>query len=270
MSNFLTIYYLLISLIFLNIQGALKHFDYQNQIFSWLNLWKTNISLTYANATLLLWFIVLLSILNAFRRTKAISIVLAILIYTFFSFLYSLGKINHSYHIWIISSFLICFFNFKSELHEKRNRLTLRLIQVTLLSHYFISGLWKLRSLKGVFYFDTYVGTALEHLAYSVAEGGQLSQLSELLVYNYPMILGGGFIILLLFQISCLIPIILDKFYSTYGIFSILFHCATGMILGIWFEGTIIAAFFFLIITEECILKRPNFITNFRKKVFRA
>ena len=82
-----------------------------------------------------------------FYPSKYLKIVTSILFLIIFSikFSYGSGKISHSFHPWLISCILMCFVSSDKKLTSQTNLLVFRLIQSILLSHYFISGLWKIR-----------------------------------------------------------------------------------------------------------------------------
>lgn len=133
---------------------------------------------------------------------------------------------------------------------EYKNLLIIRLLQSTLLSFYFISGLWKLRDLG----FTNWGSAALEHMSYAIAEGNGPSQsIQQALLIDYPWVSVMGFTAVLIFQLSTLIPVITLRYFSLWGIGSICFHASTGIALGIWFTPTVLASLLFLILFENLI-----------------
>ena len=101
-----------------------------------------------------LWFHPLIGLLALFFCLfcvliphKYLKILCSVFVLLFISIEYSYGKVSHSRHVWMLSSVLMCFLSSDQTLKSKSNYLTLRLMQALILSHYFMSGLWKMRSL---------------------------------------------------------------------------------------------------------------------------
>lgn len=163
---------------------------------------------------------------------------------------FSYGKINHSEHIWMISSVLVCFISYQKPLSSFRNLLVIRLMQTTLLSFYFISGLWKIRELG----FSKWGEAALEHIAYAVAEGnGPGKYIQQLITVDRPWLTTAGFALVILFQISSIIPVFTMRYFKLWGIGAVFFHLSTGAVLGIWFKPTALAAILFLIFFQNLL-----------------
>lgn len=185
-----------------------------------------------------------LCILIPNRYLKIITSVLVLLI---FSLRYSYGKIDHENHIWMISSVLMCFVSSEKSLNSKENLFTLRLTQALLLSHYFISGLWKLRYLFEYSIQDM----TLEVIAYTLIRyANEPNIFLKALLYQYPIVLYFGFFCILIFQLSSLAPVFLNRFFVLYGILTALFHISTGITISVYFLSTVPAVLFFLIIAE--------------------
>jgi len=170
-----------------------------------------------------------------------------------FSMIYSYGKISHDNHVWLISAFLMLFFSSQSLLNSKSNLFLIRLIQSLILSHYFISGVWKLKKIFPLEY--SLESIALESFAYALAEKGLDDHfLIEFFgLYWASKILGWGLFFVISFQLSCLIPILCHRYFMIYGFFAVLFHASTGVALLISFKPTVLAVLFFLILTEMMI-----------------
>jgi hypothetical protein len=172
----------------------------------------------------------------------------------FYSILYSKGKINHSSHAWIWSACLLVFIEQNKPLSYGRNFFVLRLIQSIILSHYFISGSWKLTSIGNFLTPSLAEQTILEHIYHTIAEGnGPSTIIKNLLLKIDPIYLGLCFYLVIIFQFSCIIPIIRQCYFRYWGYMAILFHVSTGLFLGIWFLNTISALLFFLIFTEDIL-----------------
>lgn len=165
------------------------------------------------------------------------------------------GKIDHYFHIWIFSSLFICFLDMKQLIHAPRNYFVLRLIQITLLSQYFNAGLWKLRLAFDSASQDEFLIRPLNHLAYSVAAGNGPARLFQGFIFDPSLLpfMQIGFGAVVLFQLSSVVPVLINKHWKLWGCFAIAFHLATGLMMGIWFEETLIAAAFFLILCESLL-----------------
>ena len=126
----------------------------------------------------------------------------------------------------------------------------IRLIQSLILSHYFISGIWKLKTILNLEY--SLEMLALEQVAYALLEKGLNNHflLDFFGLYYGSKVLGYGFFLIIVFQLSCIIPILLNRYFLLYGFLSILFHTSTAIALFISFKPTVMACLFFLILTE--------------------
>jgi len=97
----------------------------------------------------------------------------------------SFGSIGHSEHIWMIAAILMVFVNPELKMGADRNLLVVRLVQGTLLSHYFISGLWKVRSLLPWDQWTSLSEVATEQIAAGIEEGaGPGPLVREMIVQN--------------------------------------------------------------------------------------
>ena len=56
---------------------------------------------------------------------------------------------------------------------------------------------------------------------------------------------------ILLFQLSALTPIFLNRYFKLYGVLAVLFHLSTGIAMDIYFVQTVMSVLFFLIIAES-------------------
>ena len=196
----------------------------------------------------LLFLCCLLScLLCIFIPNKYLKIITSALVLLIFSIKYSYGKIGHENHIWMISSVLMCFFSLDKTLNSKTNLFIIRLAQTLLLSHYFISGLWRFRYLSEYSLKDM----ALEVVAWTLTiYVNEPSIFLKILLHQYPEVLYFGFFCVLIFQISSLVPVFLNRFFVFYGVLAILFHILTSIAIGVYFFSTVPAVLFFLIIAE--------------------
>ena len=118
-----------------------------------------------------------------------------------------------------------------------------------LLSHYFISSLWKIRKMASSHFEFSLLEIVLEYIAYSLED--KMYPLLKILLYDYSWLLSLGYFCVLLFQLTALTPIIFNRFFKFYGILAVLFHLSTGIILSIYMSSTVLAVIFFLIIAES-------------------
>ena len=158
----------------------------------------------------------------------------------------------------------MCFF-LDQALRSRTNLFILRLIQGVLLSHYFISGLWKIRSLIASKFEFSLQEILMEYISVGLARNRmEINVFLNILLHHIPAPLYFGFFCVLVFQITALLPLVLGRFFMFYGILAILFHFTTGIVLGIYFTPTILAVLFFLIVAESMMKNDQNY--KFRKK----
>ncbi|MDE0092723.1 MAG: hypothetical protein OXN83_05520 [Oligoflexia bacterium] len=188
-------------------------------------------------------------LLSIFKPWRALRVLTAFFTLVFFSVLYSYEKMDYLYHAFILSSVLVCFFNENEDLNSRPNLFTLRLIQGALLSHYFMSGLWKLRKM---------ISSDFEFSMQEIAMGSVVDTLVERNIYpilkfllDEPWPLSFGYFCVLIFQLTALTPVFLNRFFKLYGVLALLFHFWTGLIVIDYFEPTVLAVLFFLILAES-------------------
>lgn len=172
----------------------------------------------------------------------------------------ALGKIHHSVHVWMFASLFLCLIKPAAPLTDRMNLGCLRLIQTTLLAHYFIAGVWKVRSLMNSPSADAFIHQVWDHFAYAIAEGNGPGPLI-LGLLTHPIgkpIIEYGFLSVIVFQLSAVIPIALNRHWKLWGILSLTFHIFTGFFLGIWFQNTLLASLFFLIFVEAFREAHPS------------
>ena len=255
MSNVLQVYY---SLLFYLLFSRAEFFI--NDI-PWSSV--KNISTNYINSLANyfnppIWILSLLFLLSLFfaflcifRPLRLLRIITSVLACTIFLILHSYKTIGHHNHIWMISSVLMCFFSPDQGLKSRPNRFIIRLIQALLLSHYFISGWWKLRTLLSAKFEIPFKDMLLEAMAYAqTLRGLEFHPFVQILLYQYPELLSVGFFCALLFQLTALLPVALNKLTVLYGFLAISFHLLVGLTAGVYFSHTVLAILFFLIILE--------------------
>ena len=186
-----------------------------------------------------------------FHPQKYLKIVTSVLVCAIFLILYSYKHIGHHNHIWMISSILMCFFSPDQALKSKTNCFIIRLTQALLLSHYFISGLWKLRTLFSVKFAIPFKDILSEAIAFAqTTRSLEFHIFVKVLLYQHPELLSVGFFCALLFQLTSLLPVFFNNLIILYGVLAVLFHFSMGIISGIYFSHTVLAILFFLIIVE--------------------
>ena len=153
-------------------------------------------------------------------------------------------------HAFILSSVLACFFNDKKTLNFSWNFFILRLTQGVLLSHYFISGLWKIRRMILTHFEFSFQEILTEHIVYALVDYDK-HFLFKFLLYENPWFLSLGYFCVLLFQLTALTPIFFNRWFKLYGVLAILFHFSTSIVLGVYFWETVLAVLLFLIIAES-------------------
>lgn len=183
-------------------------------------------------------------------HNRLLRVFIAFLILFIFFMRSSFGIVLHGTHSWIVSCIWMCFISEKENISSKHNLTVIRLIQATILSHYFFAGLWKSLKLFKVSSWEMYHSHLLDQIAYSlltVSNGPNLSLVQRL--SDLPVLLI-GFLLVVVFQFSSLLPVLLNRGFIFYGVAIVGFHIITGITLGVWFSNTILAVLFFLIITE--------------------
>lgn len=208
----------------------------------------------------LFYILTLTSVFVNIFSTKIIFRILAtFFVLAYFSFYYSAGKISHNNHAWLYACIFMVFYLPFAGTKEVRNYFVIRLIQTTLLLSYFNAGIWKIRTL--ISSNDSIIETVSRHIAFSVAEGNELSKI-VLETLQFPNLVTTGFVLTLLFQLSTIVPISTGKYTKTYGVLAILFHMMTGLTVGIWFASTAWCVFLFFIVSE---LRLPLSINSLLK-----
>lgn len=177
---------------------------------------------------------------------------------TVFYWFHLQGKIDHNMHIWVFAGFFLCWAEAGRTRMDGRNLLILRLIQTTLLAQYFMSGLWKVRSIFSSATGSEFLSQAHEQVVSAVAQGNMIAPpVLEFLSWPRADILVSiGYVGVLLFQLSCVVPIFTGRFWMYWGFAATLFHLTTGFFMGIWFRETIAGALVFLILAEAWVREK--------------
>ena len=206
--------------------------------------------------------------LSIFHPLRYLRIITSVLVCAVFLILYLHKYTGHHNHIWMISSVLMCFFSINQDLNSKTNGFIIRLTQALILSHYFISGLWKLRILFSAKFTIPLKDMLLEAIAYAqTIRGLEFHPFVKILLYQYPELLSVGLFCALLFQLTALLPFVFNNLIVLYGILAVLFHLLVGIIAGIYFSHTVLAILFFLIIIEN-MMKTGAYPDKTQKKSF--
>ena len=260
MNNILRIYYSLLFFLLIDYAGFFINYT----------PWSSVKQLPYSEVSYLLkllnphppiWILTLLflpglvfSFLCIFNPKKYLKIITSVFICITFRILYSYGYVGHHNHIWMLSSVLMVFFSSDQSLKSKNNLFIIRLTQAMLLCHYFISGLWKIRTLISENFSLSFKELLLEIVAYAnTARAFEFHPFVKILLYKHPELLSFGYFFAVLFQITALLPVFFPRFIIPYGVLAILFHFSVGLTAGIYFSHTVLAILFFLIIVEPMI-----------------
>ncbi len=156
--------------------------------------------------------------LNQLCRIAA-AVIASILTFSAFSF----GKINHPTNVWLISAFLMIFFDPKRGFREKPNLYIYDLIQTVILTTYFISGLWKLRDWWSAGSSFDFQSSILSAVAYSIAEGNGPSPVLYPLLDHQAWVFVFGFFVMLLFQLTTVFAVFVRKYRPLWGCFAVFF-----------------------------------------------
>jgi hypothetical protein len=202
------------------------------------------------------FFIVL--VVNIIYQKRFLRVLAFLLLVLTLSLVYSFGKINHFYHIWIYSSFFIIFIDDQQALLSAKNLIFCRLSQTALLLQYFSAGLWKLRSYGiSLISIKEVEAIVMEHIAHGVIESSlPMNSIRSFLVYDEPKLLTFGFLSVLTFQCVCGLGAFAQRGFLVLGVGAFFFHFSSGLTLGIWYFATAIASAFYLIFLES-LLKDP-------------
>lgn len=216
---------------------------------NWLNIDHT---ILYPAIWAINIVVLLITIYKPVRWLRFLSLTF---VYLFFSMSFSYEKITHSHHSWLLAAIFICLLDTRNNLSSPKNIFYVRLMQSLLLCPYFLSGLWKIR---GPLLSQDLFLNAAEQMTSAIAEGNQIHPwfVENLLVTNQNL-LELGFLFVVGFQLSVIVPILRQRNFLIYGGLAIIFHLTTGLIMGIWFLPTI-AAILLLVIGPDFFLEEEG------------
>lgn len=202
------------------------------------------------------YLVVVLTTLGLFGYHKKIILFLTVFLLSLYTTIphIAFGKINHTMHAFIYGSICLLFLNAKKPLNEKSNKTVLRVAQALILSTYFSAGLAKAFAFaQAQNPWRELIGAPTEHLAYAIGEGNGPHFLLYELIQNplAPLFLAFGFFLIILFELSAIVPIFKTSLMKHYGLAVITFHVLCSIALGIWFIEAILASAFFFIFTEN-------------------
>jgi hypothetical protein len=165
--------------------------------------------------------------------------------YIYFSFLGKISSGSNSFLFATFAYFVSLFFSNQ----DHAAKIWVKSMQLWILSSYFNAGLWKLRSFPQNFQF---VEIVKEQFATSfVTEGAPNAFVLESIQNpSLQALLGLGFALTLIFQLTSFLPLFFPRLMVLYGIMSVIFHSATGLFLGVWFNNFILANLLFLVLPQ--------------------
>ncbi len=172
--------------------------------------------------------------------------------YLYYAWFSAFGSTVNMMLIWLISSIVFIFFDEEEAISSEKNKGIIALLQTITLSHYFIAGLWKLRSLMEDFSVTFFKAGVLENYAYSVAEGKVgLRLVTTFLIEDAKFLLYLGMGVVLFFQLSTLYPVLTRKHLKVFGALCLVFHTTVLIFTGIPFYDMALASIFFLYVVEK-------------------
>ena len=168
---------------------------------------------------------------------------------------YCFGWVWHDYYHLMTTAIFMCFLSEKRS-GEKRNFLVLRLVQTSLLVSYFTAGLWKIRNLESLS-LDYLTRASLDHIALSSIFNRPVWGIELLREHSLSLgLVGLGFAMVLLFQLTTLIPIFFNRLFFTYGVMILFFHLSTLIFTNIHSVNTASVTVLFLLWLERTYFSR--------------
>lgn len=223
------------------------------------NFFSVQKSLLYAIVFIISFFALCFCIIV---HKKALRIFTSLLFLLCFAMYHSFGAIGHAFHIWAISIIFVGFLDEKTFLNSKFNKTIIRLVQALCFSHYFLPGLHKVWHIFESGLPDPLYKVVLNATALAIAHRYGPGPLFMEILIKYPWFVFAGWVAVILFQLSCIIPILTGRHIMLWGFFSIGFHFSTALFLGIYFEITVLGALFLFILTEKFIEWEMKFVGN--------
>jgi hypothetical protein len=163
------------------------------------------------------------------------------------------GGAWNAFHHSAVACVLLIFLRGRPEF----DRMVFRLCQAAILSHYFMSGFWKLsKTLTFPSFKDFLTGfwfIPYNAVAAALGEGNGPVPVVLDVIIKYPVILIFGWIFVLTFQCGAFFPVFSPRWVRVWGVGALVFHLATGFFLDIWFAEAMIADAFFLLLYEDWI-----------------
>lgn len=219
---------------------------YFHTVLNWISSF-TGHSFIYLTSYLLSF---LFAILNILRSSRLLRVIFFLLFLLFISLKYSFGTISHPVHIWIYSTFIMCFIFEERNIDYFINKRLIMSVRVIFFSIYLNAGLWKVRglmkSMSDLSLINALRESSQEAIGVSIAHGRYMNESLYSVVQLNENLVIFGFVSVILFQLSCIIPILLDKFVTLYLVGVIIFHTFTGIALGHWYLQTVYMALFLL------------------------
>ena len=238
----------------LNEEASSAQFINLAVIFNFFPLEKNSL---YALIFLMSFFFLSLCIII---HGRSLRIFVSFLFLLCFAMYYSFGAIGHVFHIWAISIIFVGFLDEASLIGTTFNKMIIRLIQALCFCHYLLPGLHKVYHIFAFGLPDPFYKTVLNATALAMAHRYGPGPVFMELLLSYPWFAFAGWIAVILFQLSCIMPILTGKYIMLWGFFCIAFHLSTGLFLGIYFEFTVLGNLFLFILTEKFMEWETRFV----------
>lgn len=216
------------------------------------------LDLSNSQSSMLLLILILITFALTLMASVYPKTIIRFAVAVFMSFLllvyYWGAHMSHTYHAWVICLYVMCFLNADQELDKGNNLSIIRLAQSLLLSHYFIAGLWKVRTMFAFDNLTVFLNYPLDLVASSLAEGQWINYGIIVMIKEWPGVIVFGWMSVVVFQLSTIVPIIKGRGYMVWGLLALGFHFIGGLFLGVWFAQTVLTLLFFLVITEGLLV----------------
>ena len=142
----------------------------------------------------------------------------------------SFEKNSHQYFIWIISMVCVCVVDEKKFITNTFNRSLIHIMQAMCLSHYFLSGLSKIKIIVKKGLPEPLYELALAPIAHSLERQVGPSSFFINIFTDFPWFIFIGWVLIFLFQLFCIVPILNRKILCIMGFvrFSLSFNNRSG------------------------------------------